>query len=213
MINLITSFYLLENSNQQKINRNNELIETLKKNLESNVISKIHLFIDNEDLIDFVKSFDSSNKINIINFGKQPLYSDFFRYANENLQDNLCLISNSDIYIHECDLDCLNKLENNIFSLTRYEFDLSCPLIDNYQGSHDVFIFKSPINVNYEKVSHVQNVWGSENSVIDMISENGYTVLNPCYQIKIVHLHSSQYRNDDRIRIPGGKFLPRPTYL
>ncbi len=45
MTNLITSFYLLENSNPQKINRNNELIKTLKKNLEPSVISKIHLFI------------------------------------------------------------------------------------------------------------------------------------------------------------------------
>ena len=64
-------------------------------------------------------------------------------YFEENLQDKVCMISNSDIYLYECCLECFHKLENNIYALSRYEHDFSCPQITNFQGSHDVFIFNS----------------------------------------------------------------------
>ncbi len=213
MIHLITSFYLLVEDSDQKIRRNIELKETLQKNLDSDIISKIHLFLDCEELIPYIKNLNNFNKIHIIKTGKQPFYSDMFIYANENLKDNICMISNSDIYIYEYDLDCLNKIDKNIYTLTRHENDLSCPLIDEYRGSHDVFIFKSPINCDYERINHVQNVWGSENSVIDMLVETGNNLVNPCRQIKIVHLHTSGYRNEDRIRIRDGNYFFPPQIV
>jgi len=211
MINLITSFYQSSRTDNIYIERNNELLESLKKNIECQSISKIHLYVDNDNELNIIKSLENNNKINIISIGKQPLYSDLFEYAFNNLKNEICMISNSDIYLHECDIDCLNRLDNNIFALTRYEYDMSSPLIDIYQGSHDVFIFRSPLNINLDNIKHVQNVWGSENSVIDNLCNHGYKVFNPCYQIKIVHLHKSELRNGDRIRIPGGIYLISPN--
>ena len=214
MIHLITSFYQHEEDNIKKIDRNKELVETLKKNIESKYIEKIYLYIDSENLILKIKNIDNNGKIKIINIGKQPLYSDLFKYANENLQDKVCMISNSDIYLYECCLECFHKLENNIYALSRYEHDFSCPQITNFQGSHDVFIFNSPVHIkNIEKMEHFQNIWGSENNVIDILVESGNNVLNPCYQIKTIHLHSFNYRNENREQIRAGKNIIRPSYL
>jgi len=213
MIHLISSFYQSNNKDDIYIKRNTELLDSLKKNIECKVIIKIHLYVDDENSLNTIKTLENNEKINIIKVNKQPLYSDLFEYAFNNLKNEICMISNSDIYLYEYDIDCLNRLDNNVFSLTRYEYDMSCPLINNYCGSHDSFIFKSSLNINLDNIKHVQNVWGSENSIIDNLCESGYKVFNPCYQLKIVHLHESNLRNEDRIRIPGGKYLIPPcTY-
>ena len=54
---------------------------------------------------------------------------------------------------------------------------------------------------------------GSENSIIDNLVDQGNKLYNPCYQIKIVHLHSSELRDENRIRIPGGRFYINPSYI
>ena len=115
------------------------------------------------------------------------------------------MITNSDIYIAECDKTVLEKLNDNntVFALTRYEYDMSCPQITYFCGSHDCFIFKSPINFmnRINNINHVQHVWGSENVVLYELINNNIIIYNPCYQIKIVHLHRSELREIDRIRI------------
>lgn len=207
-INLITSFYKSKLEKKRDNIRNKELEESFYHNIKSEIIEKIHLFVDDEESLESVNniiSLTSTDKINIISVGKKPLYSDLFDYAQNNLIDKICMISNSDIFLYECDIDVLNKLsrESNIcFTLTRYEANLSTNLIDNFMGSHDCFIFKSPIN-NFDtcNVAHVQHYWGSENVVIHELEKVGVKIFNPCYQIKIVHLHSSNLREEDRPRI------------
>lgn len=113
------------------------------------------------------------------------------------------MITNSDIYITDCDINLLNQLDTNtVYALTRHEYDLSCPLIDKYQGSHDAFIFMSPINdIFLKNVQHVQCVWGSENVLLYELSKANIKLFNPCKQIKIIHLHKSELRESNRIRI------------
>ncbi len=207
-INLITSFYKSRLDKQRDNIRNKELEESLYHNIKSPVIEKIHLYVDDEDALESVNniiSLTSTDKLNIISVGKKPLYSDLFAYAQNNLAGKICMISNSDIFIYECDINVLNKLssqKNICFALTRYEADLSCRLIDNFMGSHDSFIFNSPItNFDTNQVAHVQHYWGSENIVIHELEKVGVKIHNPCYQIKIVHLHSSNLREENRPRI------------
>ena len=165
MIHLITSFYL-----PVQENRKAEIIKCLNKNIENPDISKIHLFLDNDECVDFIKTVNNSeSKINIIEIGKQPLYSDLIRYAN-TITGQICMISNSDIWLHKIsDNRLLNMLKNKktVYALTRYEHDFSCPLIDKYHGSHDVFIFESPLDDRIIKhVQFVQSVNGSENVML-----------------------------------------------
>ena len=82
MIHLITSFY-----NTPFIERNNELVMTLIKNIRSKYIEKIHLFIESDFSEIFVKKLvkemNKEEKLKIIKVDTQPLYSDFFEYANK----------------------------------------------------------------------------------------------------------------------------------
>jgi len=205
MINLISSFYLPLDEN-----RRYEIIKTLNKNINSKHISKIHLFLDNEECKEYLNANvdDNEKKINIIEFYKQPLYSDFFTFAN-TLKDDICMIANSDIWLHKIIntkiLDILKQ--NSIFALTRHEHDTSCPLITNYQGSHDAFIFKSPLNEKLIKhIQHPQNVWGSENVLLYELNKLNYNIFNPCKGIIIVHEHKNENRDPTRIRINRGDY-------
>ena len=73
-------------------------------------------------------------------------------YSN-TLKNKICMIINSDIWLHSIhNIKILNKIDENkkvIFSITRHEHNFSYPLISKYQGSHDAFIFKSPISSRY----------------------------------------------------------------
>lgn len=218
MIHLITSFYLIDKNDDLSIKRNNELQQCLINNLKSNLITKIHLYVDDENALNKVRELEKNieilNKIYIVSIGKQPLYSELFNYIIENLKNEICMISNSDIYLHECDMDCLIGISNNIFALTRYEFDFSSPLIDQRIGSHDAFIFRSPLKKDFlHNLNHVQNVGGSDDNVVNNLVDYGYKLYNPCFQIKIVHLHESALRTYGNDRIAKGKYFIKQGYF
>lgn len=201
MINLITSFYLPKH---QK--RCEEIKKCLIKNIECPQISKIHLFLDNQECKDYIDNNLDTKKIVVIKIGKQPLYSDLFEYAN-TLKDEKCMIANSDIWLFKITKPIFLKLLDNkfVFPITRHEHDLSCPKIVNYHGSHDAFLFKSPINNNLLKhIKHPQNVWGSENVLMYELKRHGYHMLNICKVILIIHEHESELREKNRIRINNG---------
>ena len=82
---------------------------------------------------------------------------------------------------------------------------MKCPLIDNYQGSHNAFMFKSPLSSKVVKyTNHKQNILGSENVVIYELLRENYKLYNPCKSLKIVHEHKSENRNYPGERINRG---------
>lgn len=208
MINIITSFYICKLKDKNVNERNDELIESLTKNLKSQYVNRIHLFIEDIESLEKIEElfgdYISNTKIRMIIRNKQPLYSDFFEYANAYLKNKICMITNSDIYLNSVQKDLINYLEkksNVLYALTRHEHDLSCKLIDKYQGSHDSFIFKAPLIADnfIENIKITQNNWGSEAKVLQELYKNNIKIYNPCRQIVIVHLHKSDIREGDRI--------------
>jgi hypothetical protein len=196
MINIVSTFYTT--SNEQ---RNMELTATLLKNVESPIIEKIHLFIDDVDALNILISLTKhTDKISIIEGYKKPLYSDFFRYILKNVKGKLCMITNADIYISSYEEQLLKALYKNkwVYALTRHEHDMSCPLIDRYFGSHDCYIFNSEFIdasiINYKFTEFYQNLVGIESRIISAFIELNFTAYNPCKQIQIVHLHESNFR-------------------
>lgn len=212
-MNIVTSFYICNINHDNVNNRNKELIDSLNNNLNSSYVDKIHLYIDDNNALDLLTAnFRDyiNNKIIIIKIGKKPNYSDLFKYCFEYLENKICMITNSDIYIHKCDnklLELLNINKDLVYALTRYEYNFSSNLIDNYMGSHDCFIFNSILDnkVRYENllnnINFPQHYWGSENRLIYELKKINKIVLNPCKQIIIVHLHKSDVREDNRPRI------------
>ena len=216
MINIVTSFFIPKFASDLNADRYEELKTALNKNLESQLIEKVHLFVDDDLALEYITQLNSP-KIVVIAVGKQPMYSDLFTYATQNLVGKFCMITNSDIYLHEFTTNLYRHLEDNntVYTLTRYEHDMSCPLIRNYKGSHDSFIFKSPLKNNefINKIIHPQNVWGSENVLMYELAKCHIRMFNPCVQAVIVHLHKTELRDPDRIRIGSLIYKAKPCKI
>jgi hypothetical protein len=74
---------------------------------------------------------------------------------------------------------------------------MSHPLIDNYCGSHDCYIFHSKflsMQIINEHTNYFQNFPGIESRIIKSFNDDGFTIYNPCFQIQIVHLHKTELR-------------------
>jgi len=208
MINLITSFFI-----PKQVERQNELLKCLTNNINSRYIKKIYLCIEKKDDLDFLKEkINPKGKIQLILLNKQPTYANYLKLANQ-MQGEICMISNADIWLKKCDQEVINILKehpNICYSLTRHECDMTSPLIKRgvlkgkYYQSYDSFIFQSPINIDYKLIDHVQNRMGAENVFKIELEKVGRLFLNPCKVIIIVHEHKSDIRtystDDDMLR-------------
>ena len=98
MINIISTFYISKYGSSNDNKRTDELIQALINNINSEIIEKIHLFIDDDDSLEKLNEIKSksnnSDKIVIIAIKKQPIYHDFFNYILEKLPNNICMIIN-----------------------------------------------------------------------------------------------------------------------
>ena len=212
---LLTSFYYPKNQKRQE-----ELITTLKKNLSKQFIHKIHLYITENDYKKFKESDfinnNNYNKINILIRNYQPTYPELFKLAS-TFDNKIICICNSDIEFDIPNIAILLLLENvsvdNLcYFLTRHESDNHHPLIDNFGGSHDAFIFKSNILKDKEisYIDYIQNTPGIEALLtIYFIETLNYKILNPCFEIKLIHHHKSSYRTYNPHK-PIGHTFPRP---
>lgn len=95
-------------------------------------------------------------------------------------------------------------------ALTRYEVEpeppsspevghlhlpLVAPLIAEYRGSHDAFVLQPPVPESFLRaVQHRQNCYQAENIVVYELERSGFTVLNPCLSIPLVHRHEADLR-------------------
>ena len=200
MINIISTFYISKVSSKLDKLRNIELETCFVNNLNSPFVEKIHLFVDDNESLEKLNILsNNSNKVVVIKVGKIPKYSDFFTYIINELNDKICMLINADITLYECENKLIENLKENkiVYALTRHEQDLSCPLINNYFGSHDSYIFNSKFidkTIINEHTNFFQNILGIETHIIKNFVDNGFVVLNPCKQIKIVHYHKSELR-------------------
>jgi len=203
MINLIYRFYT-----------NNKI--ALINNLNSDIIEKIHLFIDDNETLEKLNEIKSNNinshKIVIISVKKNPTYHDFFNYILNNLPNNICMISNSDIYLHSYDINLINLLvhEKYCYALTRYEYDMTHPLIDNYLGNHDCYIFNS----KYLDNNFSENLFENDKKIIKLFCDLKFKVFNPCKQIKLVNIqYILNHSNNNELFIKKNYWYILPSLL
>jgi hypothetical protein len=204
--------YDINDNNTSKKIRQNEINECFIRNIKNTIFSSIHVLLEKESDLEYYKLLVSSivekTKCVFTIFGKQPTYSDLIMYANNNIEaDKIVCIMNSDIFMGNTTIEFINKeLNYNTFiSLTRHEFTdeahsscnvNTCHLIYKYHGSHDAFIFKTPIpeDYNYDYVNIPQNVGGSEAIFMKSWVMVGKHLKNLCFDIPIYHMHKNHYR-------------------
>jgi hypothetical protein len=154
----------------------------------------------------------------------QPSYAHLFGYCDRMLAGQLCMVCNADIYVPaDSGMEHVPRLfaaaqqrsKRLALALTRYESDGSpsptsavesspqlsggmwdAPLINDYRGSHDAFIFRSPLGKTFcDGVRHPQNCYKAENIVIHELRQRARCeVLNPSRSVRVVHLHTADVR-------------------
>jgi hypothetical protein len=191
--------------------RQYEINDCLIRNIHNPIFSKIHILVESDIELSYFKTLiceiQESTKCIFVIFGRQPYYSDFVQYINNTIPpDTSVCIMNSDIFMGHVSLDFISKeLDYNTFiSLTRHEYTddshsscnvNTCHLIYKYHGSHDAFIFKTPVpsNYNYNYVNIPQNIGGAEAIFMKSWELTGKQLKNLCFDIPIYHRHKNNF--------------------
>jgi hypothetical protein len=142
---LFTQYY-------KDINRHNDFIFCLNKNLENKFIKKIIIFFEKE------KPDIQNEKIEFIETEERLSYKNWFDFC-DRYSDQIKVLANSDVYFDET-IDFLNKIDypsNVLYACSRRDLDYDGNLIrskicfeekSNYINnlySHDCWIFKNKL--------------------------------------------------------------------
>jgi hypothetical protein len=203
---LITTYYTTNNEE-----RNNEINQCLKNNFENIYIEKIYLLNNKMYNIDFIDN--SNNKIEqyIISLDEDYIlkYSDSINFINKNVKNKICILSNSDIYFDNTLSKISNKvMNNNFFALLRYDEtvngkkEIFTRFNEPRNDSQDCWIFKSPLNIDLNKINFSFRTLGCDSLFAKYIFDTGINISNPCLDIVTIHLHKTEFRTyncDNRI--------------
>ena len=183
--------------------RKSEYLQTLYQNLSNDLIERIFIFIS-----DNVEFKISSPKITIVREEKRPTYRRFFEFCNENLDGEICILSNADIVFddtlrHVSDIDM-----NGVFlALTRWENVVGRGKVPfNNGSSQDSWIFKAPIKTT-EDMEFTLGRPGCDNRIALLMKNCGYMMKNPGNQIVGLHNHTSRYRTYTKAETVEGPYL------
>lgn len=199
---LYTTYYLATDNR-----RNEENAICLQKNMANELISKIYLVLQNDD----VPILETNSKVEFIKLGKRPTFADFFNHANlnEESKGKRRIIANSDIYFTSS-LSYLDSfsLRNKVVTLTRWDLKSNDDIVFyNKYLSQDVWIFDDliPSSIgNYFIGQH-----GCDNRLLHEISNAGFEIINPSLVIKSIHVHMSDsrpYFNDPNYKFVEGDY-------
>ena len=219
MINLFLEYF----KNTDK-NRDNEVIQAINNNINSNLFTKIYIFTQ-ETIIDIQFSL----KVEIIKINQRLTFRHMFYHINSLTDMNsINVICNNDIYFD----NTINKLihynlDNKFLAILRRDIlkDGTSKLFQfeendcfNRKGyrtdSHDAWIFKGQIKIPDESNFYF-GILGCDNRIAYLMQELDYTVINPCYDIHIYHLHLTNIRNYKQTDRITGKcnYDIKPCYL
>ncbi len=178
--------------------RYEEIHTCLENNLQNKLIKKIIFFYECEDKSQIKYSTYQHEKISIIpiitNKKRDVNFNQIIDYCNKYLINEMCIISNNDIYFDKTlgnliDLDFINS--NYFVSLTRKNceayLDKNNKIWKPHSASQDSWIFKSPIK---PMPYHINLGWIQCDNIISHCYHNlGYKVINPHLSVNGWHLH------------------------
>lgn len=227
---LVIQLYLYSVANEidslkriMKLIRQREIDECFLRNLHHPLIKRFHILCENLDVKNYYEALAAEypEKIKCIFtlFGKQPTYADIVRYVDTNIEHGaIVCIQNSDIYIdHAVTQNFLESAvtDSTLVALTRHEHTNeghtecnkeTCPLIWDYMGSHDTFLFRTPVpkEFPYDTLEYNQNVYGGETYFMKAWKDSGKRLYNPCFEVRIFHRHMHRFTFQEYPTIADG---------
>ena len=197
-INLVQQYYL-----DNDISRQNEIRQTLKKNVDNKNINNIILL--NERLYTELELGVKSEKIKQIIINKRLCMKDVFENIEKHNIKGYIVTSNSDIFFDES----LNNIkyarmldEKKVFTLLRYEyrkeFDLKmCALYGEgvRADSQDTWIWHSNWKLHDKELKLLNiefGIPGCDNKLIYIFNILGFSCYNEPELIKSYHYHITE---------------------
>ncbi len=191
----------------------------LKMNMKCNIIDKIVLLNESDD----VKLPVKSSKIECVNIGHRMGYIDVFKYIKESVPDDVvALFANSDIFLMDDFKDIYNiNMEKKFLALLRWDMDergmarIFGPRADSQDlwgvRASDV---KTP-EFDLNSFNFLFGMPGCDNAVTAIMREKGFYCINPALGLKSYHLHNTQLRNySNKDRVYNREYLYlEPTVL
>jgi len=94
-----------QESSLHRLRRQEEYLDTLRKNLRDPNVKGVHLLLEKESDLGFILDqglpSDGCSKLRPVPLGRWMSYRDAFKYALEELPGELCMIMNADIFLSE----------------------------------------------------------------------------------------------------------------
>ena len=221
-ITLITQFYICKD-NEERIenqedktflitkdmaeNRNRELKDCLKKNVDNPLINKIILL--NEKIYTHKELGVESKKIKQINLSKRMTYKDVFNHITGDHLKGYIIMCNSDIFFDETLSVIFNsdlKNKKRVLTPLRYEYHSKyknlklCKIFGPTSGTQDTWIFHVEHNVSKKDRKLFNINFGRHNcnsKVLYLLNMLGYELVNDPMTLKTYHHHKSKAREYD----------------
>lgn len=152
-------------------------------------------------------------------------------FANRHLRKKIAMFANGDVYFDDT-LElarhvnfALGMWKHRIFSISRNEDHglghFTSPKISRYYGSHDTFVWLSPLRMRkqvLQQLDYPLGKAGSENRFMYILTRLAkQIVVNPAYSISTWHIHNSNertYNVKDRVDYQHGRgFKVAPVTL
>lgn len=185
-----------------------EIKECLIKNCTCPHIDKIVL-INEKDYTDEFKNISESKKIQQIITGKRLTYSDFLKYVQEEVPNNVfTILCNADIYFGNSLLDLWKvNMEDKMLGLLRWDVPSSglegdAKIFGPRADSQDSWIFLSDSIKSrvwdFNKFNFQLGQAGCDNAFSGHILRQRFLISNPAVTFKTFHLHNTNIRNYDK---------------
>jgi len=190
-----------------------EILDCLRRNLDSDHISEVHVFLeDHADPAAFPEL--GHDKVRLVRHGQRLTFHDLFDYANRRLEGRRVIIANNDIYFDHT-LARLERydLRGKLLCLSRWDVQADGnAYLFNSCGSQDAWIFEAPLP-RFTCNWHL-GLPGCENRLAFEAGEAGLALENPSHTVRALHLHLSQVRNYvERQRLRGNGRVVHPGFL
>ena len=178
--------------------RMQELAETFRFNVENNDIASLHVFWEDglsaAEAIALVPSLEHP-KVSVTWLRRRALFSDLFRYANQQPPQTRFIIANNDIFFGGLDRLRGYDLSRRLLCLTRWDVTpYSVPRYMGMDSSQDAWIFETPIDID---VPFPLGFWGCDGRINKEATLAGLLVSNPSFEIFAYHHHASGVKHYD----------------
>ena len=195
---LITQYY--ESSN---IDRQNEILFCLKKNLENPLIDYVYIITEKDyDLNEL--GIKNQEKLIQINIGKRMKYSDVFDLVEKFNVKGYILVANSDIFFDKSLKNIFKSglsTKKKVYCQLRFEYTDTnlnkCQIFGPRGDSQDSWLFHSNFNIEKSKrkiFNFELGIPACDNHINYLFSIMGFAVHNEPYFIRTYHNHKSEFR-------------------